>query len=119
MNVFLFSPKSSDVAKMNREREDKIRRYKESKELEASINSLKVNLENCDEDLAREYYLKLIRKSVISALDELTSFEMEKGILAHMAKMRESGGASLEQAAPKKRPLKPIIITRSVFLFAN
>ena len=97
---------------MNREREDKIRRYKESKELESSLNALKMDLEHCDEDLVREYYIKLIKKSVFSALDELTSFDMEKGILAHMAKLRESGGAALERAPPKKRPLKPIIITR-------
>ena len=80
---------------MNREREEKIRRYKESKELEGSIKSIKVKLgeDHCDEELLRDYYLKLIRKSVHSAMDELSSFEIEKEILEHMAKMRESGSA--------------------------
>ena len=101
---------------MNREREEKIRRYKESKELEDSIKTMKVQLgEHCDEDFLRDYYLKLIRKSVYSALDELSSFEIEKEILEHMAKMRESGNAvsALNRAMDtKRRPLKPIIITR-------
>ena len=37
---------------MNREREEKIRRYKESKELEGSIKSIKVKLgeDHCDEE---------------------------------------------------------------------
>ena len=115
--MFFRSTSGQDMAKMNREREDKIRRYKESKELEISLKALKANLEHCDEDLVREYYLKLIRKSVISSLDEITSFETEKEILAHMAKMRETtGGVTIDKPAPKKRPLKPIIITRYLIL---
>ena len=103
---------------MNREREEKIRRYKESKELEGSIKSMKVKLgeDHCDEELLRDYYLKLIRKSVHSAMDELSSFEIEKEILEHMAKMRESGSAAAtatnRTSNTKRRPLKPIIITR-------
>ena len=113
--VFSDRSKSSDVAKMNREREEKIRRYKESKELEESIKAMKIKVEeHCDEEIVRDYYLKLIRKGVHSALDELNSFEMEKEILEHMAKMRESGNgaAALHNASEKRRPLKPIIITR-------
>lgn len=107
------SPSKPNVAKMNREREEKIRRYKESKEIEASLKDLKLAITNpsCDEDLLRDYYLKLIRKFVFAAIDELTSFETEKEILAHMAKMRESGGGIVSKEKPK-RPLKPIIITR-------
>lgn len=105
-----------NLAKMNREREDKIRRYKESKEIETRLKQLKTAVDNpsCDDEVLREYYLKLIRKFVFLAMDEITSFETEKEILAHMAKMRASGGANalaLPEKRPK-RPLKPIIITR-------
>merc|ERR1719328_840355 len=99
---------------MNREREEKIRRYKESKELEESMKGMKIKVEaeHCDEEVVRDYYLKLIRKSVHSALDELNSFEMEKEILEHMAEMRKSGNGAtpLHNASEKRRPLKPIII---------
>merc|ERR1712029_1093447 len=117
-NISTTKAKSSDVSKMNREREEKIRRYKESKELEGSIKLMKVKLgeDHCDEELLRDYYLKLIRKSVHSAMDELSSFEIEKEILEHMAKMRESGSAAAtatnRTSNTKRRPLKPIVITR-------
>ena len=109
--------KKPNMAQMNREREEKIRRYKESKEIETSLKELKVAVAHgsCDEDVLREYYLKLIRKFVFSAIEEITSFKTEKEILKHMAKMREeSGGAAMVTKPPQrsKRPLKPIIITR-------
>ena len=79
---------------MNRERDEKIRRYKESKEIESSLKELKLAISNssCDEDVLRDYHLKLIRKFVFSAIDEIISFKTEKEILAHMAKMREQAG---------------------------
>jgi immunoglobulin-binding protein 1 len=107
---------TADLAKMNREREEKIRRYKESKAIEVSLKELKLAMANPsrDEDIIREYYLKLIRKYSFMAMDELTSFETEKGILQHMAKMREAGVPMPRDAAkqPPPRPLKTIIITR-------
>ncbi len=107
---------AQNLAKMNREREEKIRRYKESKEIEASLKQLKVSLDNpqCDEEIVRQYYLKLVRKFVFFAIDELTSFETEKEILEHMAKMRQGGAGALPPKQPEssKRPLRPIIITR-------
>jgi len=106
-----------NVAQINRERDEKIRRYKESKEIEAGLKELKIAIANpsCDNEVLRDYFLKLIRKFVFSALDEIYSFKTEKEILAHMAQMREqSGGACAVVAVqrPKIRPLKPIIITR-------
>ena len=79
---------------MNRERDEKIRRYKESKEIETSLKELKLAIANssCDEDVLRDYYLKMIRKFVFSAIDEIFSFKTEKEILQHMAKMREQSG---------------------------
>ena len=110
------SDPKKDLAKMNREREEKIRRYKESKALECSLKELKFAIEkpSCDDDVLRDYYLKMIRKFTFSAMDELSSFETEKEILQHMAKMRESGSTisvNSEKEKPK-RPLKPIVITR-------
>ncbi len=110
-------PKRPDLAKMNREREEKIRQYKERKEIEASLKELKIAVENPshDEDVVREYYLKMIRKFVFAAQDELNSISTEKGILRHMAKIRGNPGMAEAAAAVKRpptRPLKPIIITK-------
>ena len=104
-----------DLAKMNRERDEKIQRFKESKILETSLKELKFAIEkpSCDDEVLRDYYLKLIRRFTFIAIDELTSFETEKEILQHMAKLREESGGTLPlKDKQPRRPLKPIIITR-------
>ena len=59
---------------------------------------------SCDNEVLRDYFLKLIRKFVFSALDEIYSFKTEKEILAHMAQMREqSGGASAVVAVQRPK----------------
>ena len=64
-------------------------RYKESKEIKAGLKELKIAIANpsCDNEVLRDYFLKLIRKFVFSALDEIYSFKTEKEILARMAQM--------------------------------
>ena len=64
-------------------------RYKESKEIKAGLKELKIAIANpsCDKEVLRDYFLKLIRKFVFSALDEIYSFKTEKEILARMAQM--------------------------------
>ena len=106
-----------DLANMNRERDQKLKRYKEKKELDIQLKQLKilaidVEKEHRDEEDVRKYYLKLIHSFVLFTLDEILSYEMEKPILHHMAKIRK-GEVTNDQVAPKaKRPFKPIIITR-------
>ena len=53
-----------DLARMNQERDEKIRRYKESKAIEESLNELKLAIDrpSCDEDVLRDYYIKMIKK---------------------------------------------------------
>merc|ERR1719412_570114 len=101
---------------MNRERDDKIKRYKEKKELDAQLKELKVlvidvDKDHRDEELVRKYYMNLIHSFVLSTLDEIASYEMEKSMLHHMAKIRR-GEVPVTQSNHAKRPLKPIIITR-------
>ena len=106
-----------DLRKMNSEREGKIKRYKEKKELESQLKELKalvdVKNEHRDEEAIRKYYITLIHSFVLSTLQELSSYEMEKPILHHMAKVRQGEIPDTKQAVPyPKRPLKPIVITR-------
>ena len=104
-------PRMPNMGKMNAERAAKMARYKQSKELDSDIKDLKVVLAGAtrDEDVLRDYYLKLIQKYVNTSLDELSSLEMEVGVLRHMEKMR-AGKVVVEEEKPQRR-LQPIIIT--------
>ena len=83
-------------------------RYKESKEIEAGLKELKIAIANpsCDNEVLRDYFLKLIRKFVFSALDEIYSFKTEKEILAHMAQMREQSGGACAVVAVQRPKIR-------------
>ena len=83
-------------------------RYKESKEIEAGLKELKIAIANpsCDNEVLRDYFLKLIRKFVFSALDEIYSFKTEKEILAHMAQMREQSGGACAAVAVQRPKIR-------------
>ena len=104
-------PRMPNMGKMSAERAAKMARYKQSKQLDSDIRELKAVLGGAtrDEDVVRDYYLKLIQKFVNTSLDELSSLEMEVGVLRHMEKMR-AGHVVVEEEKPQRR-LQPIIIT--------
>jgi len=101
-----------DMSKMNAERSAKMARFKKNKQLEADIKELKEVLVGAtlDEDVHRDYYLKLIQRFVNTTLDELTSLEMEVGVLKHMARMKAGKVAPVEDKPVRK--MQPIIITK-------
>ena len=119
-NGAALAPKQTkpDLAKMEKEREAKIRKYKDKRELESQLKELKilvvdVEKEYRDEEIVRKYYLKLIHSFVLSALDEIASYELEKTMLHYMVKVRKGEiPQTTQESAQTKRPLKPIIITR-------
>merc|ERR1712156_1112513 len=85
---------------------------------EAQLKELKVlvidvDKDHRDEELVRKYYMNLIHSFVLSTLDEIASYEMEKSMLHHMAKIRR-GEVPDPKSKPtqERRPLKPIVITR-------
>ena len=99
---------------MAREREQKIRKFQEKKEMESRLMELKNAVANpsSDETTARDYFLLLLKKFVLSTLEEMQSIAQEIPIVEHIAKMRASG-IDLKNVPPQKsQPLKPIIITR-------
>jgi len=112
------NPLKPDLAKMNKERDEKIKKYKQKKELEAQLKELKVlvvdlDKDHRDEELVRKYYLKMIHSFVLSTMDEIASYEMEKSMLHHMAKIRRGEVPDTQSKNNQvKRPLKPIVITR-------
>ncbi len=107
-------PGPPDLAKMNAEREAKLKRYKEKKELEERLKQLKDMMDagRIDDDEAKEYHIGTIRRFVGICLDELSSFATEKPILKHMKAVRAGKVAPGPKKAPPPRPMKPIIITR-------
>ena len=105
-------PRMPDMNKMNSERNAKMERYRQTKQLESDLKELKSVLAGAthDEDILRDYYLKLIQKFVNSSLDELVSLEMEVGVLQHMAKVK--AGKIVPEPEKPRRKIQPIIITK-------
>lgn len=105
-------PGRPDLAKMNAERNAKMARYSLQKQLESDIKVLKVAVASAsrDEDVMREFYLKMIQRFVNTSLDEIGSLDMELEMLAHMAAMR--AGKVAPEPEKKKKPMQPIIITK-------
>ena len=106
-----------DLPKMNGERDAKIARFKEQKELEHRLRDLKEVLKkpSVDEDLVREFHLKTLKRFVNLCLDELLSFQTEKPLIAHMKLVRAGLAKDPKDEPQKKRPLNPIIITKDQF----
>jgi len=105
-------PRMPDMSKMNSERSAKMARYKLNRQLETDIKELKVVLSGAtkDEDVLRDYHLKMIQRFVNLSLDELNSLEMEVGVLKHMAKIKAGKVAPVAEKPVRK--MEPIIITK-------
>lgn len=111
--------KFQELTRMAQERNAKLRKYQEKKELDDQIKKLKIAMEkeHVDEEVKREFYMKLLNSCIMEAHEELVSISQEKQILEHIAVMRRnSGGDDAHKMHPPKgpapRPLKPIIITK-------
>jgi immunoglobulin-binding protein 1 len=107
-------PQPQDLAKMNSEREAKIARFREKKELEKSLVVLKETMKNAnrDEDAVREFYISLVKHFVHHCLEEMESIAMEKPILKHIDLVKSGKAPQAPSASVVKRPFKPIIITK-------
>jgi len=105
-------PRMPDLGRMNSDRDAKMARFREKKELEGEIKRLKDlgNPGTRDQDLERDLYIKMIKRFVFIAQDEIESLQMEVDILKHMAAVK--AGKVEEEPVTKSRPFKPIIITQ-------
>ncbi|KZS09683.1 Immunoglobulin-binding protein 1 [Daphnia magna] len=99
---------------MARQREEKIRKFREAKDLESKLVELKRALENpsSDESTTRDYYILLMKKFIFSTIEELKSISQEKPIVEHLMKIRKEGPDAKKLPPYVSKPLKPIIITR-------
>ncbi|XP_023325696.1 immunoglobulin-binding protein 1b isoform X2 [Eurytemora carolleeae] len=102
-----------DLNKMNSEREEKMARFREKKEVELEIKRLKelvIDPASRDDDLIRNLQINMIKRFRSIALEELDSLHMEIDILHHRRELR-AGRVEAEPVKPA-RPLQPIIITK-------
>ncbi|XP_018783416.1 PREDICTED: immunoglobulin-binding protein 1 [Bactrocera latifrons] len=120
-------------------RNDKIAQFRKKKELDEFVRKMKLGVRNksVDDEVRREFFLKLLNKSIIDATEELDSVQLEK----QMVKMRTMHGSAVAQSnehfdnvkaistsdaaghshhhhhhlsqQPKKKPMQPFIITRN------
>uniref|UniRef100_A0A8C0BQX1 IGBP1 protein n=1 Tax=Buteo japonicus TaxID=224669 RepID=A0A8C0BQX1_9AVES len=88
-------------------RQAKIERYKQKKELENRLASMRTFVESgqADEDQIREFYILQIQKWINTSLEEIESIDQEMVILRSRAPPH---GTSRQVRAP----LKPFILTR-------
>jgi len=105
-----------DMSRMKKDRDLKMARYKQTKQLEQDMVELRkmMGQEGQREDeVVRDYYQKMIQRHINTALDELCSLEMEVGVLRHMAKVKAGMVAAPSNNPPdQSRRLQPIIITK-------
>lgn len=105
------------LTQMAQQRNQKLQKYQQKKELDDQIKNLKIamNKEHIEEEIKRNFYMKLLKACIWQAQDEISSLEQEKEILVHIDKMREENpDYQRPKHAPKTTPLKPIIITKDI-----
>lgn len=105
------------ITEMVCRRNTKLQRYKEQKDLESRLDTLKKNLDNpnIDDEVKREYFVTLLKLYVIQTIEELSSLAAEKTILEHMKRVGRPHNLAMQTSQKQKLPvpkLQPIIITR-------
>lgn len=107
-----------ELTRMAQQRNSKMEQYRQKKELDDEIKKIKILLARDhieDDSVKRDFYIKLIKSSVMESQDELRSIDQEGQILNHIATMRQANPDFDKLPPPSKRtsqPLKPIIITK-------
>ena len=98
----------------NISREEKIRMYKETKQLESAIKTMRKRLQECSdsvqEDIQREYYISWVKLWINNAIENLQTINLELEILENMDKMKLD--QKKPSPKPERKPMKPILITK-------
>ncbi|KAL0281263.1 UNVERIFIED_CONTAM: hypothetical protein PYX00_002299 [Menopon gallinae] len=111
--------KQMNLDDLARERNEKIRKYKEQKELEKELDRLKSLMKNCDDETCRQYYLTCLKSYMNKALEEINCIRQEKPLAKHLAEVREGKTYVSTEAKDHLqnkyivKPLRPVIITRN------
>lgn len=95
-------------------RQAKIERYKQKKELENKLASLRTFVESgqADEEQVRELYLLQAQKWITISFEEIESIDQEMVILKSRDTMKQSSAPPHGPSRQVRTPLKPFILTR-------
>lgn len=108
------SDEKAALTAMVLERNYKLEKYRQKKELDDEIKKLKIVMkqDHVDDEVKRDFYEKLLKLSVIDAQEELAMIDQEKQILEYQRNHPEQ----MAEKAPRRqvKPLKPIIITKDL-----
>ncbi|KAM9741502.1 immunoglobulin-binding protein 1 [Menidia menidia] len=101
----------SDLVAMAAQRQSKIERYRQKKDIEAKLSDAKRVVESgqADDEVSRDFYLLNVRRWVTVCLEEIESIDQEAEILRNMDILKP--GAK-QPSQPGRRPMKPFILTR-------
>lgn len=99
-----------NLVAMAAQRQAKIERYRQKKELESQLETVKraVDSGQADEDTTRQFYLLQLRRWISVSLEEVESIDQELPILKNMDFLQKSAPPS----QPSRPPMKPFILTK-------
>ncbi|XP_027791609.1 immunoglobulin-binding protein 1 [Marmota flaviventris] len=99
---------------MASQRQAKIERYKQKKEVEHRLSTLKSAVESgqADDERVREYNLLQLRRWIGISLEEIESIDQEIKILREKDSSREAS-TSHPESLQERPPMKPFILTRN------
>ncbi|KAF6332374.1 hypothetical protein mRhiFer1_000127 [Rhinolophus ferrumequinum] len=104
----------SSLVAMTSQRQAKIERYKQNKEMEHRLTVLKsaVDTGQADDEYVREYYLLNLRRWIGISLEEIESIDQEIKILREKDSSTEA--STSHSSFQDRPPMKPFTITRNV-----
>ncbi|XP_054453466.1 immunoglobulin-binding protein 1 [Anoplopoma fimbria] len=105
-------PCAPDLVSMAAQRQAKIERYRQRKELEARLSDVREAVESgqADDEVSRDFYLLNVRRWVTVCLEEIESIDQEVEILEKMDGLKQH--AANQPAQPARPPMKPFILTK-------
>ncbi|XP_068812931.1 immunoglobulin-binding protein 1 isoform X2 [Struthio camelus] len=108
------APGPAGLVAMASARQAKIERYKQKKELENRLASMRTFVESgqADEDQMREFYLLQTQKWINVSLEEIESIDQEMFILRSRGTVKQSSAPPHSTSRQARAPLKPFILTR-------
>uniref|UniRef100_A0A2K6NFV3 Immunoglobulin binding protein 1 n=1 Tax=Rhinopithecus roxellana TaxID=61622 RepID=A0A2K6NFV3_RHIRO len=98
---------------MASQRQAKIKRYKQKKELEHRLSAMKSAVESgqADDERVREYYHLHLQRWIDISLEEIESIDQEIKILRERDSSREASTSN--SSRQERSPVKPFILTRN------
>ncbi|XP_053458976.1 immunoglobulin-binding protein 1-like isoform X1 [Nycticebus coucang] len=98
---------------MASQRQAKIERYRQKKEVEQRLSALKsaVEIGRADDECVREYYLLYLRRWISICIEEIESIDQEIMILREKDSSKEA--STSHSSLQERPPVKPFILTRN------